>query len=580
MRWISYLLFALVLLVNIRCQKELSYSNPISNSPSPVTAILQGNVLDETGAPAANVTIRVGSKTAITNAKGYFRIRNASLDKYTSLVTAEKTGYFKAFRVFSASTAVNQVTIQLTRRTLAGSFSTTSGGDVTISGSSKLRFAVNTIALASGGSYSGTVNVYAAMIDPTRADIGVVVPGSFLADDKNNNRVILSSYGMMAVELESPSGQKLQLSANNTATIFMEIPAGLGTNAPASIPLWYLDETTGLWKEEGNATKNGNVYEGFVKHFTFWNCDVPGPRVNMTARFVNTAGIPLPYLYIQVRPVGSNASAHGCTDSLGVVHGPIPANVNLVLEVMSPCWSVLYSQNIGPYSADVDLGTITVPNNTQSIVTLEGNLLDCSGSPVTHGFAIIDYDNHIRYASVNSSGHFTTTMFQCTGMPPTCTIIGVDSLAAQQGPAMTVTVVSPLTNAGNILACGTSTLQFFNYDVDGTPYSVSSTVPGDNFSAMDSTGQQHVVYLYGYHSVSSVISFDFISGTSPGTYPIGYLSVNQYNNATPLAPCDVTLTNYAAAPGQYYEGSFSGQFKDAANNTHTLTGSFRVRRQY
>ena len=52
---------------------------------------------------------------------------------------------------------------------------------------------------ASGSDYSGDINVYASYINPKANDISKTVPGSFVANDKNGKRVILSSYGMLAV---------------------------------------------------------------------------------------------------------------------------------------------------------------------------------------------------------------------------------------------------------------------------------------------------------------------------------------------------------------------------------------------
>ena len=371
------ILLVCISVFTFNCQKEFSYDlpgNPVpgNNNASPVTASLQGNILDENDLPAAGVTIKVGTKTATTNIRGYFRINNASLDKYASVVTAEKTGYFKAYRTFNATSGVNQVVIQLIKRKLTGTVNTGSGGTITLSNGGAVAFPANSILKASGGSYNGVMNVYAAYIDPSDPEIDKLVPGSFLASDKNDQRVVLASYGMMAVELESASGEKLQIASGNTATLTTPIPASLQAAAPSTISLWFVDEQTGIWKEEGTATKNGNNYTGEVKHFTYWNCDVPGASVNLTVTFKNTDGLPLTNTEVGFRPVGAYYSAHGYTDSLGQVSGPVPANTNLVLEVISPCNSVMYSQNVGPYSSNTNLGTITV-NNSPSLVTVKGN---------------------------------------------------------------------------------------------------------------------------------------------------------------------------------------------------------------
>lgn len=573
-----YMALAGLLLLFASCQKEISFIAPPATGTSPITATVQGNIVDENGSPAPGVTIKVGSKTAITDAKGYFRIRNASLDKATSLVTAEKAGYFKAFRVFAASKAVNQVKIKLLKKVLTGSVPSTGGGTITLANGSSLQFNANSFARSGGAAYSGTVNVYAAFVDPTSQDIGETVPGSFLADDKDNKRVILTSYAMMAVELETPAGEKLNIASGSTAKLNFSVPAGLQSSAPASLSLWYVDETTGRWKEEGTAVKNGNIYTGEVKHFTYWNCDAPGPTVNCTATFVNQNGQPLIYTSVLIRPANGYGCAHGFTDSLGQISGPIPANMNLVLEVQAPypCFSIVYSQNIGPFSADVNLGTITV-NTTQYLLTVEGKVVNCNNNPVSNGFAEIEYDNVVRYARTNATGDFSVTFVNCGQGAPACTIVGADSLTQQQGMPTTVTITSPVTHAGNIIACGTSSIQFMNYTIDGgSQVNLISTNPGDSFTASDTTGTQHRTYLNGYRSQTQYLSLDFDSPGTPGTYALHYLSLDGYGQVTPLASCNLILTAFPQ-PGGFFEGTFSGQFKDALNNTHSLNGSLRIK---
>lgn len=581
MKRLIYVAIGCLTLLLVSCQKEISYTNPElpGTGSDPVTATLQGNVVDENGNPAQGVSIVVGSKTVITDTKGYFRVKNASLDKSTSLVTAQKSGYFKAFRVFSASKAVNQVKIKLVKKINAGTLNSASGGIVTLANGSAITFSANSFSNASGGAYSGTVNVYAAYIDPTTQDISETVPGSFLGNDKDNKKVILASYGMMAVELESPTGEKLQITSNSTAKLDFNIPLDLRTSAPSSIPLWYIDENTGIWKEEGSATKNGGIYTGNVKHFTYWNCDVPGSTVNATATFVNQNGQPLIYTTVIFRPQTGYASAHGYTDSLGQINGSVPANINLVLEVMSPCYTVIYSQNVGPFSTNVNLGTITV-NNVQSLLTIKGKLLNCSGNAVTNGYAEIVYDNMVRYASTNSVGDFTITFSSCNTLQTTCVVTGVDSLAQQQGSPTTIAVTQSITNAGNIAACGTSTIEYVSYTVDGNPVNISSNTAGDTFSGADTIGVvNHLVFIQGYRSQMEHLSFDFDSDGNPGTFPLIYLNVNSYGVVTPIQPCTVSLSQHPAVIGGYFEGSFSGQFKDAQNITHNLSGTLRVKRR-
>ncbi len=126
-RYYYLILLICISIITFNCQKEINYSGPELPGPgnngnvSPINATLQGNIIDETGQPAAGVSVQTGNKTVITDANGYFRIVNAALDKNAALVTAEKGGYFKAFRSFKATSGANHVIIKLLKKTSAGS---------------------------------------------------------------------------------------------------------------------------------------------------------------------------------------------------------------------------------------------------------------------------------------------------------------------------------------------------------------------------------------------------------------------------------------------------------------------------
>jgi len=578
-----YAAFVLIFvsLLSFHCQRELSHidtGNGGANNLFPVTATLQGNITDENGQPTMGATIKVGNKTTTTNAHGYFRITNASLDKNSSLVTAEKPGYFKAYRTFNATSGVNQVVIKLIRKTLAGSVNASAGGDVTLSNGSKISLPANGVVKASGGVYSGTINVYANYIDPTAQDIYKTVPGSFMADDKNNKRVFLTSYGMMAVELQSSAGEKLQVASGSTAILTMPIPSSIQSTAPATISLWYVDEQTGIWKEEGTASRTGNNYVGQVKHFSFWNCDFSGAAVNLSMTLQNSEGGPLVYVHVRIKRASGDAG-NGWTDSLGQVSGLVPSNENLTLEILDPCNNVIYSHNIAPLSQNTNLGIITVAITGPSVITVKGKLLNCSSSAVTNGYAIIYYDNMVRYAAVNSSGDFSTTFTSCSGIASTCQVLGVDNGTQQQGAITNVTITAPVTNSGNISACGTSTLQYINYNIDGVNYSISSAVPSDSLGCYTADSVTVIgTWASGYHPLNDFISFGFSSNGQAGTYPLSNLSFGN-TSALLIQPFNVVVTNFPAAGG-FYEGSFSGQYNSVQNPvpTHTITCSFRLRR--
>lgn len=572
-----------VAVLSFQCQKEAGFMGNHFNTGETVTATVQGNILDENGQPAAGVTIRVGTKATITDAKGFFRILKATLNKSAAVVTAERTGYFKSYRSFVATTGANNISIKLIKKTLAGTIAAT-GGEVVLSNGSKVALPANAVVKAAGGSYTGAVNVYTAYINPTAADIRETVPGSFMADDKNNNRVSLASYGMMAVELESTAGEKLQIAAGSTATLTMPIPASIQSSAPATISLWYVDEQTGIWKEEGTAAKNGTQYVGQVKHFSFWNCDVSMQAVNLSMTLKNNEGGALVHVPVRLTRTGSGlfSQSYGYTDSLGQVSGMVPANEALLLEVLDPCHNPIFSQNIGPFSQNTNLGVITVTNTGTSLVTIKGTLLNCSGSPVTNGSAIVSIGNSASYVNVNSSGQFTLSFTTCSSTPATCTVTGVDNTTQQQGTVSNIAIVSPVTNTGNIVACGTSSVQFINYTLNGTNFSITSAASDSLYMWTAQQGTTPFTTSAGGWNISNnaSINFSFSGPQAAGVYPASRLSVNNFQGPFLVQPFNITVTNFPLAAGGFYEGSFGGQFRDSAAGSplQTINGTFRVRR--
>ncbi|MEP6628204.1 MAG: hypothetical protein ABJA32_09485 [Ginsengibacter sp.] len=592
--------FALIIILTsalfFNCQKELSStnfggSNTNNNISAPITATLQGNIYDENEQPAAGVQIRVGEKTSVTNDHGYFRIADAALDKNASLVIAEKPGYFKAYRTFGAVSGVNQVAIKLLKKTLSGSVSAAGGGDMTLTNGSKISLPAKGIVKKIDGSpYDGAINVYAHYIDPTSPDINETIPGSFMADDKNNKRVSLVSYGMLAVELESPSAEPLQIAKNNTAKLTIAIPSSSQSSAPSTISLWYIDEQTGLWKEEGTAVKNGNNYVGDVKHFSYWNADFGAEAVTISMTLKSQDGVPLGntniILIIDKGNGDTTTLAYAWADSSGQVTMSVPANKNLFLLATDQCGVSIDYQSIGSFSQNTDVGDIIIANSNISLTTIHGKLLDCNKVAVTNGYAVIYFNYQARYATTDKNGNFSTTFRYCPKTPLSFDIIGVDNISMQQGQAVSLSSTSRNFDAGNIAACGVSSVEFINYNLDGTDYKLSRT-SGDSLAAY--------TYISSYLASVPIYTTPILGGKpnnfltisfnhdpAAGIYPIQSFSVLNFHTIALTKPFDVTMTNYPQYINEFYEGSFSGKFKDSSNLTpvHSINGSFRVRKIY
>lgn len=446
-------------------------------APSPLRADVSGQVVDENNIPVASATVTLGSGSYQTNADGFFNINGANLDKYVSTVTVQKTGYFKAFRSFSATTGRNYLSIKLLPKTYAGNVDAGSGGQVSLTNGTQIRFQPNGIILQSNGAaYTGQVRVAASYIDPTRPDIASVVPGSFMGQDASS-MYILQSAGMIAVELETPTGEPLQLAAGKSANLRLPIPASLLGNAPASIDTWSLD-ARGVWKKEATAARNGDVYEFEASHFSFWNVDVPCQAVYLTLQVQTQTGQPLPNTLVRLRIPNNTtwwAATSGVTNSNGVVSGLVPANLGLEMTVQRgpfQCSNTLYTQNIGPFSSDTSL-TVALPSSTSQVLTVTGTANGCNNQPLASGTAAIQLNTYsLQYVPV-VNGTYSATFTFCQA-PSSLHVSIIDSASQALGTSGQVSITGSSVSVPLITACGGSNAAV--YTVVGCQANVTATI--------------------------------------------------------------------------------------------------------
>ncbi len=419
----------LVLLIIVSCQKSNNGPDAPNNEKEMVTASISGRVLDENKQPVSGAVVKAGSLTATTDLNGKFRINNASLDKNAGFIKVEKDGFFQGSRTIIVNEgAVNYISLQLIKRVVSGTVSGSTGGNITVQGGGSIVFTGNSFVNTAGnGAYTGSVSVSTFLLNPTASNFNEIMPGTLRGITTGNDETGLQSFGMMAVERTGAGGEKLQLAAGKTATLTFPIPAELLGNAPATIPLWSFNDTTGLWKEEGTATKQGNNYVGTVGHFSFWNCDVPVNFIHFKAIVKDQSGKPFASarVVIQVTDDKYNANGSGYTDSTGWVGGYIPKGKSLQIKIYNNCNAVVFTKDIGPFSAAADLGTLTVDNPVAGSVTFSGTVNNCSTTPVTNGYVDIYLDSMHTHAAV-TNGSFNITITRCNNAPTTASVTAYD----------------------------------------------------------------------------------------------------------------------------------------------------------
>ena len=426
----------------IACKKDIKSTDPVVTpenhfaipAATPVTGSVSGVIVDENNHPVSAAQVKCSGSTYTTDANGLFVIKNVQLDKYVSTVTVNKAGYYKGIRSFAASPTMNYVSIKLIPKTITGTVSATAGGPVNLSNGTILTLQSNSVVIkSSGAAYSGTVNVYASYIDPTTSDFSARVPGSMMGQDASN-MYVLASTGMMAVELESATGEALQLATGKPASIKLPIPSSLIGKAPATIDTWSLDDR-GVWIKDGTATRNGDFYEMQVSHFSFWNCDFPQNAIYLTIHLHDQNNQPLTNTLVELTVPPSVTlwtSTYGATDSLGNVSGLVPSGTEISLSVISDiytCYAPLYTQTIGPFNVDASI-TVTATLSTDQFLVVTGTANNCSNQPIQNGTAVVYAGQYGAFYTSISNGTYTITIPYCSSITSvSATVLDNDSQA-------------------------------------------------------------------------------------------------------------------------------------------------------
>jgi hypothetical protein len=587
-------LFSFLILLIAGCQREIDTPGAGTtgsgvNDNITVVAGVRGMVIDENNNPVSGATVTSGSASTTTDRYGVFRFNNINLSKENGYVKVVKPGYFTGTRTFvSTAGRIHNVRIRLLPKTNTGTFNGATGGTVTLSTGGKLVMSANAVTNATGTSYSGVVNVAMVWIDPTAPNLQEIVPGDLRGITTSGQERGLETYGMLGIEMTDPGGQILKIASGKTAELTFPIPATLSGTAPATIDLWNFDEVKGRWIQEGTATKTGNNYIAQVSHFSFWNCDAPFPLINLCMTIVN-AGNNQPLNNVQVRIKRINGSyASGWTDSVGNLCGKVPKNEALILQVMDQCNSVAHSQNIGPFSGDANLGTISVTLPTTNTLTITGTLTNCANANVTNGAMTFYISGAFSYTVPVTNGSFSLTIVRCSGGTVNFSLFGVDYAALQQSAPYNGTGTTGIINVGTIQACGTSSAQYAQYIIDGNPYNFAA--PPDQFICYDSTGTWPGGYtnntnFSGYQmnggTTQGSFSLAFYNNQLPGTFPItqgrvqytAAIQALQFVSTTPM----VNITAFGTTGGGFIEGNFN-EMMIVSGTPKMVSCIFRIRR--
>ncbi|HRW74718.1 MAG: hypothetical protein H6568_04295 [Lewinellaceae bacterium] len=574
-----FFLFLIIGLIGTSCRKN---DDIITGGPDPVIFVqtqVMGVIKDAQGQGLEGVNIRWGQQSATTDENGFYTFPSAAADEQGTVLQITANGYFNLTKtVVPIPNGRTWLEAMLTPKTLSGTVQASAGGTVTINGAA--------VTLPAGGivgsgnvPYTGTVNVYATWLDPTSSTTLDRMPGNLSAITADDQSGSLATYGMIGVELETPSGAPLQIAQGAEAQIRMNIPNAILADAPATISLWHFDVVKGKWIEEGVAEKVGNEYVGTVSHFSFWNCDIFFENVTLSGRVVDNNGTPLIGVRVLATLVNGDpnipASANAWTNLDGEFGGKVPAGEVILIEILDQCGDVVFSQQVGPLSADLDLGDITVDLAGNSIA-ITGSLVDCDDNPVTNGYVRVEVAGLTVILPTATDGSVSAVVSTCDADELIAAGYDVENLKSSPVQTYTITGLSDL-DLGELSVCD-NLEEYILYTLDGI--TVLFAEPGGgiqgNFLSIDSGADSLDAYFY--------LTMDQIV---PGTYNPSVIEVSASDSGNFIfgvcqgcPDMEVTLTSVGAV-GEPMIGTFTGTTDGNPNlPARSLTGSFKVIREY
>lgn len=352
-----------------------------SGTPAPVaqaTGTISGEIVSlANNTPVSGAAVKTETGTTTTAANGKFTISAPTGDR--TVVRVEAGGFAEAFpvaRVLSGQTTT--LGVKLVPIGVTETVSVTTGGTVSVPNSpARVIIPANGLMPVAGGAPAGSVNVSVTPINP--AEEPRVMPGGFNGIASGGGTVQpLESGGAMQVDIRDGAGARYTLAPGTTATIRIPLRTQ-SPNPPATMPLWFFDDTAGVWREDGTATLQGSganrYYEGPVTRVTYWNADLVLDSIVVNGCVKDANGQPVADALVQTESIDYTGTAVDATAADGTFSVAMRKSSRAKLglfEFDSQTFNLVpvsNTVNVGPSATDITLPNCLVKQPGQLAIT-------------------------------------------------------------------------------------------------------------------------------------------------------------------------------------------------------------------
>lgn len=429
MKYLSYSLFILFLIFG-GCRSDVDEITVDKKQDDPVRLIytsLSGRVMDADGNPLSSAIVRLRESVTQTDASGVFHFWRIPVNRAGENISVEKPGYFKgyshsnftadgkSYTEVSLMSKSNGGTPEMINPSIDNSFTTNDGLKITVP--------ARAITKANGDVYLNNTSIASKWINPTAENLADIMPGALTAFEENSDGskspLVLTTFGMIAIDITDQSGtEQLSIDPEIGVKVEIPIPEELLDSAPEEIPLWVFDEDEGGWFLNDACQKEGAYYVCRIVKGGFWNCDISRPAICLSGQFFNSDSTYAPYMRVEVQDLTENFIYSGFTDSVGYFCGSVPGEASLLLTVKDHCGQVLYSEEIGPFTEDFDLGSIYFNENVaEFVVNVTATILHCETADVPDGHLAIRTPAQLEVIPFYNGGFNFDIQLYCVAFP-------------------------------------------------------------------------------------------------------------------------------------------------------------------
>lgn len=518
------------------------------------------------GSAVAGATVSTAAGSATSAANGSFTVTAPAGDR--AVVHVEATGFAEAFPVARVTPGqTTNLRVRLLPTGVVTPVTIATGGTVTVPNSTaRVELPADGLVPKNGGAAAGTVNVAVTPINPA-VDVNLM-PGDFNGISAGGGSPVpIESFGALLIDIRDTGGTRYTLAPGKTATI--RIPLGtLSPAPPATIPLFFFDESTGLWREEGTATLLGTgsnrYYEGTVTRISYWNADRAFDSVFVSGCVRDANDQPVGNLLVESNGTDYSGRALALTAADGTFRVGMQRNSRATLSAIE---FNVQTFTITPVTNVVNVGPSAIDFSVTTCLVKEAGLLTVSTLALPGGTVGVAY-NQTLTATGGIPGYVWSLNLGSSSLPvglslnPSGVLSGVATTAGT-----TVLTVKVTDSAG-----GTATKQLsLTISPVGAPVAITSL----SLLPAGTVGTAYSTTLAASGGIGA-LSWSVVSGT---TLP-AWLKLNPSTgqlSGTPTTAGTSTFTirvQDSATPQQSNEKQFSLTVNPVSDaGTLTVTGA-------